>query len=143
MQRSFVKEWLYQLLPAWAASLTAPILLALPSLSNAPFLQAYLFFLILAAPVYLMLGAPLSAMVEWLKRRMNWRGVRSYWFSLPIYAAIGAAAMYAYLLTVLKELQVHTSPDLFGLLAIGAAAALYMYHLSLAIAALLKRKSRA
>lgn len=142
-KRTFGKEWLHQLKPAAAAAITAPVWLALPSLANASFPQAYFFCLVLAAPVYMTIGALLAALIEWSKRKSGLRGAAAYAVSILAYAAAGAAGMYAYLATVLAGLQIHVSPNVFGMLAIGAGAALYMYHLSLAMAVLRTGKTGA
>ena len=139
-RRTFGKEWLFQLKAAGLAAITAPVPLAIPALANANFFQGYFFFFVLGAPVYLTFGAFLAALIEWAKRRFGIRGAAGAAFSIAAFAAAGAAAMYAYLATVLNGLQLHTTPDVAGLLAIGAGCALYMYVLSLALAAVRRRK---
>ncbi|TLS49182.1 hypothetical protein FE782_26485 [Paenibacillus antri] len=135
MKRSFGKTLLFELLAAVVSALTASVALALLSMQNTGFPQAYFFYLVITAPAFLALGAPIAAVIR--------TAGRPYAVNLLAFALAGAAAMYAYLATVLNGLQVHTSSDLGTFLAIGAGASLYMYHISLALEHWRARKSAA
>jgi len=133
MAKTFGKQLLFQLFAAAATVLTLPIFFALLAMKNTSFFEAYLFYLVLSSPVIFFLGSPISAAI----RTAN----RSYLVNLIAYALAGAAAMYAYLATVLSGFQLHTSGGVGSFLAIGAGSALYMYHVSLALESRRKRIS--
>ncbi len=125
MERSFGKTLLFEIMAGALSALLLSVAFALLSMQNIEFLQAYFFYLVLTAPAFLVLGPPISAAIR--------MAGRSYGVNLLAYALAGAAAMYAYLATVLNGLQVHASRDAGTFLAIGAVAALCMYHISLAL----------
>jgi cation transport ATPase len=135
MKRSFGKTLLFELLAAALSTLTMSVAFALLAMENTNFLQAYVFYLVLTAPAFLALGAPISAVIR--------TAGRSYGVNLLAYAVAGAAAMYAYLATVLNGLQVHTSRDVGTFLVIGAVSALCMYHISIALERSRMRNSKA
>jgi hypothetical protein len=137
MKRTFGKELLYQLAIASLTSITFPLLISIIVMPEAGLVQSYLFFLVLSAPVFYTGGVICSAVIEWIKQHrlpsIRPGSAASYFFSIMVYALVGAALMYLYLATVLANLQIHTSGDVYGLLAIGAGAGLYMYHVSIAL----------
>jgi hypothetical protein len=137
MKRTFGKELLYQLLVASLTAITFPLLISVIAMPEAGLVQSYLFFLVLSAPVFYTGGVVCSAVIEWIKQHrlptIRPGSTASYLFSLVAYGVVGAAVMHLYLATVLGNLQIHTSRDVYGLLLIGAGASLYMYHVSLAL----------
>ena len=135
MKRSFGKTLLFEILAGALSALLLSVAFALLATQNTEFLQAYFFYLVLTAPAFLVLGPPISAAIRMAER--------SYGVTLLAYAVAGAAAMYAYLATVLNGLQVHTSRDVGTFLLIGAVCALCMYHISLALERWRMRNSEA
>lgn len=135
MKRSFGKTLLFEILAGALSALLLSVAFALLAMENVEFVQGYFFYLILTAPAFLVLGPPISAVIR--------TAGRSYGVNLLLYAVAGAAAMYAYLATVLNGLQVHTSRDVGTFLVIGAVSALCMYHISLALEHWRMRNSKA
>jgi len=135
MRTTFGRELLHQFVVALIATATFPALLTLAATGGAWTNASYGFHLAMSAPVFLTGGVLASVAIEQAKSRLL-QGVgtgAAYAASLLLYALAGSVLTYVYLATLLRNLQIHASPDVYGLLAIGAGAALYVYHVSLAL----------
>ncbi|HZG86478.1 hypothetical protein [Paenibacillus sp.] len=143
MLRNYAKELLFQLFAVSVTVVTFPAVAALLFMRQGGFAGMYFFLLVMSAPAFYFLGVPLSAAIQQAKRAaFRGRPAAGLAFELTAYAALGAAAMYVYLVTALAGLQLHRAGELDRLLAIGAGAALYLGLANLALSRLRARAKK-
>ncbi|HZG58187.1 hypothetical protein [Paenibacillus sp.] len=141
MKRTLGKEFGYQLAAAAFATATFPLLLVAANDVPTDFWAAYSFYFIFSALAYMTVGVLFAVAIEraadrWSPGGGPWR----YVASLIAYAAAGVLAMYVYLATLLRNLEIQPNASLF---AVGALAALYMYHVAMGMKRLRAPKTTA
>jgi|GEM_PF-3162829 len=129
-----MKRFAHDLMTAAVATVLFPLG---PALLTIEPVSGYFFYLLFSAIAYFTFGIGFSAFIDWLTGRLKHPRVR-YLVSLPLYAAAGAIAISAILATLLRNLDL-LHADTASFLLIGAVAALFMYHLSLALQAIRRK----